>query len=142
MMDLAAKTRGERNNNLLNIRHNKDKFQGERPIQTDPAFKQFNRNEDGYRAAFVIFGTYLTRNINTLEKIIRSWAPPEDNNDTERYIRNVSSRSGVSRTKVLNNKSGVDYIKIAKAMAFSECSVIADPLEVERGFMAQTKIKK
>lgn len=141
-MDLAAKTRGERNNNLLNIRHNKDKFQGERPIQTDPAFKQFNRNEDGYRAAFVIFGTYLTRNINTLEKIIRSWAPPEDNNDTERYIRNVSSRSGVSRTKILTNKSGVDYIKIAIAMAFSECSVIADPFEVERGFMAQTKIKK
>ncbi len=142
MMDLMAKTRGERNNNLLNIRHNKDKFQGERPIQTDPAFKQFIRNEDGYRAAFVIFGTYLTRNINTIDKIINEWAPPEDHNNTEQYIRNVSARSGIARTKILNNKSGVDYIKIAIAMAFSECSVIADPFEVERGFMAQTKIRK
>lgn len=100
------------------------------------------RNEDGYRAAFVIFGTYLTRGINTIEKIIRTWAPPQDGNDTEAYIRNVSMRSGVPRTKILTNNSGVDYIKIVVAMAFSECSVIANIMEVERGFAAQTKIRK
>lgn len=142
MIDLIAQARGERNNNILNIRHNKDKFQGERPIQTDPAFKQFVNNIYGYRAAFLIFGTYLTRGLNTIEKIINEWAPPEDRNDTERYIRNVSARSRVPRNKILNNKSGADYIEIAIAMAFSECSVIANRMEVEQGFMLQTKIKK
>lgn len=142
MMDLMAKTRGERNNNLLNIRHNKDKFQGERPIQTDPSFKQFENNIWGYRAAFQIFGTYLQRGVNTIEKIIHEWAPPEDHNNTESYIRNVSARSRVPRTKILNNRSGADYIEIAIAMAFSECSVIANKMEVEQGFMLQTKIKK
>lgn len=142
MIDLIAQARGERNNNLLNIRHSKDKFQGERPIQTDPAFKQFIRNEDGYRAAFVIMGTYLKRGLNTIEKIIDEWAPPEDRNNTERYIKNVSTRSGILRNKILTNNSGAEYIRIVIAMAYSECSVIADLMEVERGFMSQSKIKK
>lgn len=137
-----SQARGVRNNNLLNIRHNKDKFQGESPIQSDPAFKQFTSNVWGYRAAFVIFGTYLSRGINTLEKIINQWAPPEDHNNTDSYIRNVSFRSGVSQTKTLTNVSGRDYIKIAVAMAMSECGVQANILEVEQGFMLQPKLRK
>lgn len=141
-MNLLAEARGVRNHNLLNIRHNKDLFQGEIRPSSDPAFKQFTTNVFGYRAAFCIFGTYLARRLNTIEKIVRAWAPPEDHNNTEGYIRNVSARSGIPRTKTLTNRSGADYIKIAVAMAFSECGVIANVFEVEQGFNLQNKIKK
>ena len=52
-------SRGLINCNPLNIRHNSDKFQGERLQQTDRAFKQFNTMAEGYRAGFVNLGTYF-----------------------------------------------------------------------------------
>lgn len=94
----------------------------------------------GYRAIFVILGTYLKQGANTIEKIIKRWAPPEDNNDTETYIQVVERLSGVSRSKQLNNRSGLDYIKIVAAMSRVENGVDADLLEVEDGFNLQTKI--
>lgn len=142
MIDAMATARGIRNKNLLNIRHNDDTFQGEIKPGSDSAFKQFITNAYGYRAAFCIFGTYLQRGVNTIEKIIHEWAPPEDHNNTESYIFNVSIRTGIQRNKILNNKSGEDYIKIAIAMAMSECGVTANIFEVEQGFMLQTKITK
>lgn len=63
------KPRGLRNNNPLNIRHNADLFQGE--IKgNDKLFKTFSSMPYGYRAAFVILATYLSRGYNTIEKII------------------------------------------------------------------------
>ena len=44
--------RGIRNNNPLNIRRSKDKWQGLKPLQTDPQFCQFETMEHGWRAAF------------------------------------------------------------------------------------------
>lgn len=132
--------RGIRNNNPLNIRHNGDRFLGEVVPGRDRAFKQFTSMAYGYRAAFVILGSYLSRGLNTVEKIIRAWAPPTQNS-TESYIAHVVQRSGVGRNKVLTAESGSEYRKIVAAMCHCENGVPANMADVEAGFRMQSKIK-
>jgi hypothetical protein len=130
--------RGLRNNNPLNIRHSKDVFQGE--IKgTDKSFKTFSTMPYGYRAAFVMLGTYLSRGWNTIEKIISRWAPPTENN-TEAYIKSVEKWSGVPRSKILTAADGTDYIMIVAAMSFVENGKNANISEVQAGFNLQTKL--
>jgi hypothetical protein len=132
--------RGLRNNNPLNIRHNADVFQGEIKPGTDKSFKQFQTMDYGYRAAFVTLGTYLSRGKNTIEKIVRSWAPPSENN-TENYIKRVAFSSQVPKDKILTTESGEDYIKIVMAMSLVENGGPADMAEIRSGFARQNKIK-
>jgi len=132
--------RGLRNNNPLNIRHNTDWFQGEVRPGTDNAFKQFKTAAYGYRAAFVILGTYLASGKNTIEKIINCWAPESENN-TARYIDAVERLSGIKRNKVLTAQSGEDYVKIVIAMSWVENGVVADSDAVREGFNLQEKLK-
>ena len=54
------KSRGLRNNNPLNIRKNAEQFQGEIKGK-DKSFKTFLSLPFGYRAGFVILGTYLSQ---------------------------------------------------------------------------------
>jgi len=133
--------RGLLNNNPGNIRHNKDKFQGEIVPSRDKAFKQFESMPYGYRAMFVTLGTYLTRGKNTIEKIIRSWAPPSENN-TESYIRTVEKLSGVVRNKVLTSRSGEDFVGIVAAMSRVENGRDTVMSDVRKGFELQNKITK
>jgi hypothetical protein len=135
-----ATSRGLRNNNPLNIRHNADKFQGEIQPGQDKAFKQFETPAYGYRAAFVTLATYLARGKNTIEKIVRSWAPPSENN-TNGYIISVERISGIPRNKVLNYNTGEDYIKIVIAMSQVENGVPAISADVRAGFNLQDKLK-
>lgn len=132
--------RGIRNNNPLNIRRNGDHFQGEVVPGSDRSFKQFTSMAYGYRAAFVILGTYLANGRNTVDKIIRAWAPPTENN-TEGYISSVEKRSGVGRHKALTADSGGDYRKIVAAMSHCENGIPAVMSDVEAGFRMQLKIK-
>jgi hypothetical protein len=133
------KPRGLRNNNPLNIRHNADHLQGEIKPGTDKSFKTFPSLPYGYRAAFVVLATYLSRGQNTIEKIIAKWAPPIENN-TEGYIKSVEKYSGVPRNKQLTVADGADYILIVAAMSFVENGVNADISEVKAGFNLQSKI--
>ena len=135
-----ATPRGIRNNNPLNIRRNGDHFQGEVVAGSDREFKQFTSMAYGYRAAFVVLGTYLAQGRNTIEKIIRAWAPPTENN-TEAYIANVEKRSGVGRNKVLTADSGGDYRKIVAAMSHCENGIPANMADVEAGFRLQNKLR-
>ena len=132
------KARGLRNNNPLNIRHNKDVFRGEIKGK-DKSFKTFESMPYGYRAAFVTLTTYLSRDWNTVEKIISHWAPPTEN-DTEIYISKVEKWSGVPRNKELTVADGADYILIVAAMSFVENGKNADISAVQAGFNLQTKI--
>jgi hypothetical protein len=131
--------RGLRNNNPLNIRHSADHFQGEM-AGTDKTFKTFSSIAYGYRAAFIILGTYLSHGINSIEKIITKWAPSTENN-TENYIAQVEKYSGVSRHKQLTPASGAEYMMIVAAMSFVENGQNADIAQVQAGFNLQTKIK-
>ena len=133
------KSRGLRNNNPLNIRHSAEQFQGEIKGK-DKSFKTFTSLPYGYRAGFVILGTYLSQGLNTIEKIITHWAPSTEN-DTESYIKNVEKWSGVPRCKVLTGADGADYILIVAAMCFVVNGQNADISVVRTGFNLQTKIK-
>jgi len=131
--------RGLRNNNPLNIRLSAEVFQGEIHPSADRAFKQFKSATYGYRAAFVILGTYLSRGLNTLEKIVRRWAPESENN-TKAYIDQVERWSLVKRNKVLTANDGEEYVKIVIAMARFENGAAANPADVRAGFNMQDKI--
>lgn len=132
------KPRGLRNNNPLNIRHDADLFQGE--IKgNDKLFKTFSSMPYGYRAAFVILATYLSKGYNTIEKIISRWAPPSENN-TRAYISTVVKYSGVAADEVLTAASGDKYILIVSAMSFVENGVNADINQIRAGFALQDKI--
>lgn len=133
------KSRGLRNNNPLNIRHNEDIFQGE-INGNDKSFKTFSSLPYGYRAAFVTLATYLSRGWNTIETIISIWAPPAEN-DTENYIAKVEKWSGVPRNRKLTTEDGPEYILIVAAMSFVENGQNADISAVKEGFNLQTKIK-
>jgi len=131
-------TRGYKNNNPLNIRHNANVFQGEIK-ENDKSFKTFASMPYGYRAGFAILHTYLKNDCNTIEKIIARFAPPNEN-DTEKYIANVERWSGVPKNKILTASGGADYIMIVAAMSFVENGINADISEVTAGFNLQTKI--
>ena len=94
-------TRSERNHNPGNIRRCGVRYRGERRPSCDPAFKEFESDEWGYRAMFVLLESYRRRyGIDTLRAIVTRWAPPIEN-DTASYIRFVSERAEVDPDAVL-----------------------------------------
>lgn len=134
-------TRGLKNNNPGNIEQNQDKFQGEVKPSQDVRFKQFLSMAYGYRAIFVTLHTYLTKyHRNTIEKIIKAWAPPNENH-TQVYIDSVVKWSGVPKDKALTENSGQDYKNIVAAMSRMENGITANMGEVEAGFKLQDRIK-
>lgn len=110
-------TRGHRNNNPLNIRLTKDKWQGMSEKQTDGSFVQFESRVYGFRAALKLLYNYIRRCKDTLRKIIYSWAPPNENN-SENYLRFCSGYLGVPP----DGKISVTYhlVPLARAMAYME----------------------
>lgn len=102
-MEKLNKQRGLRNCNPLNIRRTADLWQGLAERQPDPEFFTFRSMAWGYRAAFIVLRTYCHKyGLRTVRDIIARWAPPEDGNDTENYIRKVCVLTGFSPDKCLN----------------------------------------
>lgn len=95
----AAK-RGERNNNPGNLN-----FAGQAGAELERPGGRFARFEtafDGLRALSRQLMLYAGRGINSVEKIIATWAPASDNNNTAAYIQAVSQRLGVNPKAALN----------------------------------------
>ena len=117
-------TRGIRNNNPLNIRKSKDKWQGLREKQTDAAFFQFQTMAYGWRAAFkLLCYTYYNKyKLRTIKSIISRWAPPNENN-TSSYIKHVSETSGIGADELLGDPQShpEQWMLIAMSMAIVEC---------------------
>ena len=79
--------RGIRNLNPLNIRRTSTtQWQGAAEVQRDAAFVTFRGMEWGIRAACRLLAGYRRRGVVTIEGIIARWAPPQDGNNTERYV--------------------------------------------------------
>ncbi|HDT2029085.1 TPA: lytic transglycosylase catalytic [Escherichia coli] len=95
-----ATKRGERNNNPGNLN-----FAGQAGASLERPGGRFARFEtafDGLRALARQLMLYAGRGINSVEKIISTWAPASDNNNTTAYIRAVSQRLGVDPRAALN----------------------------------------
>ena len=125
-------SRGIRNNNPLNIRHSPSRWEGRAEEQTDPRFVQFRSMAYGYRAAFKLLQSYYRRFCKegkpfTVRNIISRWAPPEDGNDTEAYIRSVLLLGGLGGKETLlppDNPHGyLRMERLVSAMTVMECGI-------------------
>ena len=132
-------TRGQRNNNPLNIRHSADRWQGARAEQTDKSFVQFETMAYGYRAAWKTLESYWkhfhhTKQPYNVKNIIGRWAPPTEN-DTQAYIRAVLLMTSLGGNENLPQPSrGVDVARLERlltAMTTVECGVPYKEVDTE-----------
>ncbi|WP_140179435.1 hypothetical protein [Providencia stuartii] len=96
----SGSARGVRNNNPGNIRMSKDVWIGQ--TGNDGSFVTFATPAHGIRATGKNLLSYARQGYVTPEQIITRWAPPEDDNDTEGYIKFVSDYLNVPRDTVLD----------------------------------------
>lgn len=135
-------TRGQRNNNNLNIHHSTDRWQGARINQTDKGFVQFTSMAYGYRAAWKVLDTYWQhfereRKPYNVRNIIARWALPTEN-DTEVYIRTVTRLSGLGTNENMARPlrfwffSDLDMMALLiAAMACVECGISMDKVNMD-----------
>ena len=130
-------TRGQRNNNPLNIRRSADRWEGTAATQTDKSFVQFTTLAYGYRAAWKILDSYCLafrrkRQAYNVRNIIARWAPPSEN-DTEAYISAVVRLSGlggnenIPRPNRYRNFERLEKTaRLIAAMTCVECGIRAE----------------
>lgn len=137
-MDKSIVPRGIRNNNPLNIRKGNN-WKGERHPQKDKAFEEYESMEMGVRAGFKLIKNYmsgyngLTQKFNTIEKIVRRWAPPSENN-TRKYIERVSQLSGIPSRQILSFSQRNYMVAIVDAMIRVECGEPIDTSIIESAY--------
>ena len=135
--------RGMRNNNPLNIRRGKSKWVGEQPFVRvvdnsgeveqelkyyDRTFCQFACLQQGFRAAFILLKKYIVKyDLNTIEEIIRRWAPENENN-TKHYIDMVAIHALIDRKERLDFYDKMQMCNVVNAMAIVECGIKWEPL--------------
>lgn len=90
-MNNESLPRNLRNNNPLNLRRTRDKWQGLSTQQQDREFCQFEDMKYGWRAAFMLLcrNYYYVHHLHTIRAIIDRWAPSHENN-TSAYVDTVS----------------------------------------------------
>lgn len=110
--------RGLRNNNPGNIRKG-EAWRGLAPEQNDPEFCTFIAPVYGIRAIVKILRTYKSRGIETIERIIRTWAPPSEN-DTKAYIASVVAKCRFDADELFLIIPGPALETLVKAIIFHE----------------------
>lgn len=116
---MTRPARGVRNNNPGNIRHGKSKWQGMAADQTDDEFVQFTSAEYGIRALCRLLLTYEKRGLDTVGEIIRTYAPPSEN-DSEKYVKDVCRWTGVLPDDVLDLDDAEVMLPLVKAIVRKE----------------------
>lgn len=125
--------RGIRNNNPLNIRIG-NTWLGEVKEPTDPAFEQFISMPYGVRAGFIILRRYIRRyHLNTVPKVISTWAPSSENNTT-RYIDTVCSLSNIAPEEILDYANADQMFRLVDAMVFVECGQHISEQHIRDGY--------
>lgn len=126
--------RGLRNNNPLNIRHNRNnRWQGTYEQQTDPEFVRFASMQFGIRAGFVILRNYIKQGHKDVASIISRWAPSNEN-DTEAYIRHVCVMSLLSPFQPLCFEDKDTMVALVGAMIRVECGKPVDQKIIEQAY--------
>lgn len=132
-MRKSESPRGLRNYNPGNIRRNNDVFQGEVNPSRDKEFKQFKNMAYGYRAVFRILKNYHRNyHLKTIRQIIGRWAPENENN-TEAYIKAVSNYAGIGPDDTISFDRE-QMIRIVAGMSKVENGREADMSEVIAGW--------
>lgn len=126
-------SRGDRNNNPLNLRYNKS-INWDGQIGTDGAFAVFSSRTYGYRAAIKNLISYIKNGNNTIKKIITRWAPPSDGNNTTGYIENVANRSAINADLQIAITDKEKIFKIVREMAKIESLLTPADAELEQAW--------
>lgn len=125
--------RGIRNNNPTNIRIG-NTWLGEVQHPDETEFEQFCAMEYGIRAAFLILRRYIKRyKRNTVEKIISSWAPSNENN-TQAYIEKVCKETGLDPAEEIHFEDEETMIKLVDAMCLVECGQRVPMAKIRLGY--------
>lgn len=112
--------RGIRLNNPGNIRHSKISWHGQSTMQDDPAFVRFDNPMLGMRALMrVLINYYLKHDIETIEGIIRRFAPAVEN-DVEAYIHDVCRHLGFRKSESLNLANKEILTELSQAITLHE----------------------
>lgn len=142
--------RGIRNNNPLNIRKSADRWKGLRCVQKDKTFCQFETMAYGWRAAFMLLHTYMSKyKLTTIRKIIYRWAPPNENN-TAAYTNHVSYLAVLDPNQEIEFGNKFTMLQIGRAMCQVENGLQYDPVNkkewleaLEQGYeMALREVKR
>ena len=126
-------SRGLRNNNPGNIRHDDTTWRGE-VASSDKAFKAFESMAWGYRAMYVVLNTYQKKHgLRTVKQMISRWAPPVEN-DTEAYVDAVARWSNVSADAGITTTNRDVMMPIVAAMSRVENGTFAVMRDVAAGW--------
>ena len=138
MEHLSNQTRGQRNNNPLNIRKGSN-WKGLNHHGTDKDFCVFVGLEFGIRAALYILRKYIkTYKLCTVRQIISRWAPNEENN-TEVYIQFVCKKIGVLPTDRIDWENWQKVCMLVKAMAMMESKMSLDLNQIVKVYSLLSK---
>ena len=135
--------RGIRNNNPLNIRLSKDKWQGQinpsgnanvndndnnSSPKGEAVFCVFSSMAYGWRAAFLLLHTYMSKyKLTTVRKIIYRWAPPNENN-TAAYTNHVCYLAHLDPNQEIEFGNKLTMLQIGRAMCQVENGLQYDPI--------------
>ena len=133
---MSNRPRGIRNCNPGNIRLSKDRWQGLREEQTDPAFFQFIAPMWGYRALIRTLQNYRKKHhCQTIADFIGRWAPEVENN-TSGYISRVCQELQVPSSYVPDVDDKATMCAFAAAISLVENGIPAVMSDVEDGWKA------
>ena len=135
--------RGIRNCNPLNIRLSSYKWQGQinpsgnanvndndnnSSLKGEGAFCQFETMAYGWRAAFMLLHTYMSKyKLTTIRKIIYRWAPPNENN-TAAYTNHVCYLAHLDPNQEIEFGNKLTMLQIGRAMCQVENGLQYDPI--------------
>ena len=125
--------RGIRNNNPLNIRRGTN-WLGLSKHQTDPAFCQFDSMTYGLRAGLIIIRTYMMKyKLTTIHSIVSRWAPPSEN-DTNAYVKSVSSMMKMHALQTFDFGDRTRIVALVSAMCKVETGITIDQKLIESAY--------
>lgn len=134
----VGNSRGERNNNPLNMN-----YVGQRNSVLEDGkgarFAKFNTPYDGLSATVnqllrYYDGKTTGKKLQTVEDIIKTWAPSSDNNNTSGYINRVADELGVSPSQTLDLRDpnvmkdlmhAMSKVEIEKPLPYSDSLIMA-----------------
>lgn len=120
-------TRGERNNNPLNMN-----FVGQKGATLEEGknarFAKFETPYEGLERTVKQLMLYFdgksravgNRKLQTVQDIVKAWAPSADNNDTKGYVKRVSEKLSVSPTEIINLNDPEMMYALMNAMSKEE----------------------
>jgi hypothetical protein len=121
----AVTSRGYRNNNPGNIRYLKSHaWRGQ--VADDNGYGIYDTMQNGTRALGKQLIAYQSRGLDTVRKIISTWAPSTENN-TQAYISDVAAKLGIDPDQHFDVVGRLP--ELAKAIARHENGYLASGLD-------------